>query len=346
MGAVDVERQAPNVARMRLLGAEGDPGRIGVADAEGRHERGAARLGDERAHHVLLRRQRGGSSPLPALVAELQRVIGDEAREQCVERGMRRMRSSRASAAARTRSGCSARSWKDPRVALRRRSGGPRARQRAARGDAFARPGRRAARVADVRALRRRRTDPRGTFGERRARLSGRGARALALAGHGPRHVPHRDGRRGARSGHAGRTHGGHPHRARDGARLRRIGKIAEREAQARGRPARLLVCLSGRGDKDLDTLMSRRDAAPRDTSTASNAAFRTCGRKARRPSSPIYASATRRSKNPPASRSRHSKPARTCWSSACPSAIPPPTARRSREPASAPSQPERHSIA
>ncbi len=33
------------------------------------------------------------------------------------------------------------------------------------------------------------------------------------------------------------------------------LGKIARREAEARGRAARILVCLSGRGDKDLDTL-------------------------------------------------------------------------------------------
>jgi tryptophan synthase beta subunit len=42
MGATDVERQAPNVFRMKLLGAEVKPGHRRQRHAEGRHERGAA----------------------------------------------------------------------------------------------------------------------------------------------------------------------------------------------------------------------------------------------------------------------------------------------------------------
>ena len=45
MGAVDVERQKPNVFRMKLLGAEVVPVHVGLAHAQGRDERGAARLG-------------------------------------------------------------------------------------------------------------------------------------------------------------------------------------------------------------------------------------------------------------------------------------------------------------
>ena len=48
MGAVDVERQTPNVFRMNLLGAEVRPVTSGTAHAEGRHERGPARLGHQR----------------------------------------------------------------------------------------------------------------------------------------------------------------------------------------------------------------------------------------------------------------------------------------------------------
>ena len=47
MGATDVERQAPNVFRMKLLGAEGRAGVIRPRHVEGRHERGAARLGHQ-----------------------------------------------------------------------------------------------------------------------------------------------------------------------------------------------------------------------------------------------------------------------------------------------------------
>ena len=48
MGAIDVERQKPNVFRMKLLGAEVRAGHLGRGDAEGRDERGAARLGRQR----------------------------------------------------------------------------------------------------------------------------------------------------------------------------------------------------------------------------------------------------------------------------------------------------------
>ncbi len=62
MGATDVERQKPNVFRMRLLGAEVVP--VRPRDAEGRDERGAARLGDQCRRHVLPHRHRGGPAPL------------------------------------------------------------------------------------------------------------------------------------------------------------------------------------------------------------------------------------------------------------------------------------------
>ena len=48
MGAIDVERQKPNVFRMKLLGAEVRPVTCGHGHAEGRHERGHARLGHQR----------------------------------------------------------------------------------------------------------------------------------------------------------------------------------------------------------------------------------------------------------------------------------------------------------
>ncbi len=47
MGAVDVARQQPNVFRMEMLGAKVVPVQSGCAHAEGRDERGAARLGHQ-----------------------------------------------------------------------------------------------------------------------------------------------------------------------------------------------------------------------------------------------------------------------------------------------------------
>ncbi len=60
MGAVDIDRQQPNVMRMKALGAEVQPGDVRLAHAEGRDERGAARLGHQRAQHVLLHRHGRG----------------------------------------------------------------------------------------------------------------------------------------------------------------------------------------------------------------------------------------------------------------------------------------------
>ena len=56
MGAVDVERQKPNVLRMKMLGAEVRAGRVGLEHAQGRDERGAARLGHQCCGHFLLHR--------------------------------------------------------------------------------------------------------------------------------------------------------------------------------------------------------------------------------------------------------------------------------------------------
>ena len=47
MGATDVERQKPNVFRMKLLGRRTASGQCRQRHAQGRDERGAARLGDQ-----------------------------------------------------------------------------------------------------------------------------------------------------------------------------------------------------------------------------------------------------------------------------------------------------------
>ena len=64
MGAVDVERQKPNVFRMKMLGAEVRPVQFRHQDAQGRDERGAARLGHECRRHVLLHRHGRGPASL------------------------------------------------------------------------------------------------------------------------------------------------------------------------------------------------------------------------------------------------------------------------------------------
>ena len=86
MGSEDTRRQAPNVQRMELLGA-----RVQAVDAGARTLKEATsaairdwvtNVGD--THYVI--GSVVGPAPYPALVRDLQRVIGDEARAQMLER--------------------------------------------------------------------------------------------------------------------------------------------------------------------------------------------------------------------------------------------------------------------
>ena len=86
MGAEDVARQALNVARMRLLGAEVRPVSSGSATLKDAIN---AALRDwvasvETTHYVIGSVM--GPDPYPLIVRELQRVIGEEAREQILNR--------------------------------------------------------------------------------------------------------------------------------------------------------------------------------------------------------------------------------------------------------------------
>jgi tryptophan synthase beta chain len=86
MGAKDVERQRPNVERMRLFGAKVTPvahGSRSLKDAINEALRAwTARVDD--TFYVF--GTAAGPHPFPTLVRELQRVIGDEARAQHLAR--------------------------------------------------------------------------------------------------------------------------------------------------------------------------------------------------------------------------------------------------------------------
>src|SRR5919108_2941389 len=84
MGTEDIRRQAPNVERMRLLGAEVIPVEAGARTLK---EAVSAAIRDwvasvESTHYVI--GSVVGPAPYPALVRDLQRVIGDEARSQAL----------------------------------------------------------------------------------------------------------------------------------------------------------------------------------------------------------------------------------------------------------------------
>ncbi|MGH9033852.1 MAG: tryptophan synthase subunit beta, partial [Acidimicrobiia bacterium] len=85
MGAVDIERQALNVFRMRLLGADVVPVESGSAtlkDAINEALRDWV-ASVETTHYCI--GSVVGPHPYPWMVREFQRVVGDEAREQCRE---------------------------------------------------------------------------------------------------------------------------------------------------------------------------------------------------------------------------------------------------------------------
>jgi tryptophan synthase beta chain len=86
MGVEDTRRQRPNVQRMELLGARVEPVDAGARTLK---EATSAAIRDwvtnvQSTHYVI--GSVVGPAPYPALVRDLQRVIGDEARAQMLER--------------------------------------------------------------------------------------------------------------------------------------------------------------------------------------------------------------------------------------------------------------------
>jgi tryptophan synthase beta chain len=89
MGTEDMRRQRPNVERMQLLGARVEAVQAGARTLK---EAVSAAIRDwvanvDTTHYVI--GSCVGPAPYPALVRDLQRVIGDEAREQVLQRAER-----------------------------------------------------------------------------------------------------------------------------------------------------------------------------------------------------------------------------------------------------------------
>jgi tryptophan synthase beta chain len=89
MGAEDVRRQAPNVQRMQLLGATVVPVEAGARTLK---EAVSEAIRDwvtnvATTHYII--GSAVGPAPYPSMVRDLQRVIGDEARAQLLERAGR-----------------------------------------------------------------------------------------------------------------------------------------------------------------------------------------------------------------------------------------------------------------
>jgi tryptophan synthase beta chain len=85
MGAVDCERQQPNVFRMKLMGAEVIPVTAGsgtLKDAVNEALRDWS-ANYEKAHYLL--GTAAGPHPFPTIVREFQKMIGEEAKAQLLE---------------------------------------------------------------------------------------------------------------------------------------------------------------------------------------------------------------------------------------------------------------------
>ena len=244
MGSEDMRRQAPNVARMHLLGAEVRPVEFGTRTLkEATSEAIRDWIANVESTYYLIG-SCVGPAPYPELVRELQRVIGREAREQllavegrlpdavvaCVGGGSNAI-------------GIFTDFVPDEGVRLV----GVEAAGAASLGH---RPRRRAARGTLVAARRRGRTDPRRAFDLRGSRLSRRRPRARVP----PRHA---DARSTSRRPTTRRSQAFHRLCETEGI----VPALESSHALARALDLDaelVLVCLSGRGDKDLAEVLAR----------------------------------------------------------------------------------------
>ncbi|WP_028110258.1 tryptophan synthase subunit beta [Ferrimonas futtsuensis] len=82
MGAKDVERQSPNVFRMRLMGAEVIPVHAGSATLKDACNEAMRDWSANYDHAHYLLGTAAGPHPFPTIVREFQRMIGEEAKAQ------------------------------------------------------------------------------------------------------------------------------------------------------------------------------------------------------------------------------------------------------------------------
>ena len=200
MGTEDMRRQAPNVDRMRLLGATVEPVEAGARTLK---EAVSAAIRDwvtnvATTHYII--GSAVGPAPYPALVRDLQRVIGDEAREQALAaEGALPARVIACVGGGSNAIGTFTGFIEDHAVELIGvEAGGRGNRVRPPRRLAGRRHSGRPPRCALVRARRRRGPDPGGALDLGRARLPGRRPRARAPPRHGQGALlrGHRRGRR------------------------------------------------------------------------------------------------------------------------------------------------------
>ena len=224
MGAVDMERQAPNVGRMKLLGATVVPVTNGDQTLRAAIDEAFRDWVEQSERHLLHHRLRRGpaSVSLPgARAADRDRQGGARADAGAVGRPARRrdlLRGRRLECHRHVPSVPRRQVGRDHRHRSRRHGQGARPQRR----DARVRPARRAAGRVLAAAAGCRRPDPGNRIGFRRPRLSRRRPRAFAAAVGGPRALRSRHRRRIARGADRVLPHRRHPARDRIGACFRR----------------------------------------------------------------------------------------------------------------------------
>ena len=226
MGATDVARQAPNVARMQMLGATVHPieeGSATLKDAMNEAIRDWITNCDDTFYVIGTV---AGPHPYPTMVRDFQSVIGVEARRQMLEKyGKLPDQAIACVGGGSNAMGLFAGFIDDPGVKLVGVEAG---------GKGIA-TGEHAASICGGRGQR---TDPRHVFRLRRPRLPRRGARARVPRGHRPRRVRADQRRRGDRRLRRALPFRGHHPRARVEPRPRR-GHQARAEPSEGGNPAR-----------------------------------------------------------------------------------------------------------
>ncbi|MCQ2545507.1 MAG: tryptophan synthase subunit beta [Clostridia bacterium] len=85
MGEVDIKKQAPNVARMKLLGARVIPVSFGAKTLKEAVDAAFMAYRKEYKDAIYCIGTAAGPHPFPLMVRDFQKVVGDEAREQFIE---------------------------------------------------------------------------------------------------------------------------------------------------------------------------------------------------------------------------------------------------------------------
>ena len=182
-------------------GRRGGAGAVRLEDAEGRDERGAARLGHQCRRHLLLHRHGRGPASLSDDGARLS--VRDRQRDARADEGSRRPAAGFADRLHRRRlqrdGTVSSLPRRQGRRDLRRRSRGPRHSVGTACGLGLGRASGRAARQPHLSADGRGRPDQRSAFDLGRSRLSRHRPGACLARRYGPREISVRDRRRGGR---------------------------------------------------------------------------------------------------------------------------------------------------